>query len=95
MVGGGGGRFYEVDAALVCDELAGCLVNSTRSLFLSLAPRALFPAPLFYNLKREPMEMPISLHKAPNDPELLFPLRLIANEPRGTNRERALVFPFF
>jgi len=32
--GGGRGRFYEVDAALVCDELAACLVNSTLSLSL-------------------------------------------------------------
>lgn len=32
-----GGRFYEVDAALVCDELAGFLVNLTRDLSLSLS----------------------------------------------------------
>lgn len=34
----GEGWFYEVDAALVCDELAGFLVNLTRDLSLSLSP---------------------------------------------------------
>jgi len=52
IVEGGGGRFYEVDAALVCDELAACLVNSTLSLSLSLSSPSRFIAPLFYNLTR-------------------------------------------
>lgn len=33
----GEGRFYEVDAALVCDELAGFLVNLTQDPSLSLS----------------------------------------------------------
>lgn len=52
------GWFYEVDAALVCDELAGFLVNLTRDLLpLSLRTLSiLFP---FFIIYREPMGMPM------------------------------------
>lgn len=54
----GEGWFYEVDAALVCDELVGFLVNLTRDLFpLSLHTLSiLFP---FFIIYREPMGMPM------------------------------------
>lgn len=56
------GGFYEVDAALVCDEVASFLVNLTRdfSLLLCLFPSRFIPIPLFFIIYRESMGMPIS-----------------------------------
>lgn len=85
----GKGWFYEVDAALVCDELAGFLINLTRDL--SPFPSMLSPhsVPLFYNLPRANGDAYASyFFITSNDSGLLpFLLRLlIANEPREINR---------
>lgn len=87
-MGPGGGRFYEVDAALVCDELAGFLVNLTRDLSFSLScllarslpfsTTPLHSALLFYNLPRANGTAYTSyFFITSNDPRLLlFPLFL-------------------
>lgn len=56
----GEGWFYEVDAALVCDELAGFLINLTRDLspFPSMLSNSTFCSP-FFIIYREPMGMPM------------------------------------
>lgn len=85
-----GGRFYEVDAALVCDELAGFLVNLTRDLSFYPSPSFLLSLSLarsFSPFRRHTLYSALLFYNLPrangtasyffitsNDPSLLPPL---------------------